>query len=48
MMLHQNMALELVVLEVAQNHLFVFVFYHQKLLTPLHREHLARAFFSFF
>jgi hypothetical protein len=44
MMLHQNMALELVVLEVLQNHLFVFVFYRQS----KHLEHRVRAFFSFF
>jgi hypothetical protein len=47
-MLHHYMALELGLLGLVQNHLFVFVFYHRMLLTPLHRGHRERAFFSFF
>jgi hypothetical protein len=42
------MALELVLLGLLQNRLFVFVVYHQMLQTPMHREHRERAFFSIF
>jgi hypothetical protein len=41
------LVLVLVALVVLQHHLFVFVFYRQRHLVPLHREHRVRAFLFF-